>query len=92
MDVAELAAGPWADTPIKKRCALMHKAAEVLRARQEELATIITQEMGKLIKESRGEIEKCAWVCEFYAVHGPGFLEDEYIETDAAKSLVAYQP
>lgn len=92
MDVAELAAGPWADTPIKKRCALMHKAAEVLRARQEELATIITQEMGKLIKESRDEIEKCAWVCEYYAEHGPGFLEDEYIETDAAKSLVAYQP
>ena len=92
MDVAELAAGPWADTPIKKRCELMYKAAEVLRARQEELATIITQEMGKLIKESRGEIEKCAWVCEYYAEHGPGFLEDEYIETDAAKSLVAYQP
>jgi succinate-semialdehyde dehydrogenase/glutarate-semialdehyde dehydrogenase len=48
--------------------------------------------MGKLHREARGEIEKCAWVCEYYADQGPGFLADEPIETDAGRSLVAYQP
>ncbi len=92
LDGAQLAAGSWADTALAKRCGLMKKAAEVLRARQEELATIITREMGKLIKESRAEIEKCALVCDYYAEQGPEFLKDELIETDASKSLVAYQP
>jgi len=85
-------ADAWAETAIEERCQLMRKAAVVLRQRRDELAGIITQEMGKLIKESRAEIEKCASVCEYYADKGPGFLADEIIESDAGRSLVAYQP
>ena len=48
--------------------------------------------MGKPIREARAEIEKCAWVCEYYAEQGPAFLADELIETDAGRSLVAWQP
>ena len=86
------AAPAWAGRPIGERCELLRKVAEVLRAKKEELARLITLEMGKLIGEARAEVEKCAWVCEYYADEGPGFLADEVIETDAARSLVAYQP
>ncbi len=89
---AASAAARWAETPIEQRAELMRRAGGVLRARRDDLAAIVTAEMGKLFKEARGEIEKCAWVCEYYADHGPRFLADEPIETDASSSYVAYQP
>ncbi|MBI2778540.1 MAG: NAD-dependent succinate-semialdehyde dehydrogenase [Gammaproteobacteria bacterium] len=82
----------WATTPLEERCRLMRKAAHYLRDHRDRLARIITLEMGKLIKEARAEVEKCAAACDFYAEHGPAFLEDELIVSDAAKSYVAYQP
>ena len=82
----------WAATPLEKRCALMSKAGQLLRERREDLARIITLEMGKLIKEARSEIDKCANVCDYYAEHGAAFLADEMIASDAGKSYVAYQP
>ncbi|MCW8841009.1 MAG: NAD-dependent succinate-semialdehyde dehydrogenase [Gammaproteobacteria bacterium] len=89
--VAEASPG-WQATPLSDRCELMAGAAKVLRQRRDELARIITLEMGKLLKEARGEIDKCAWVCDYYAENGPAFLADELIETDASRSLVCYQP
>ena len=49
-------------------------------------------EMGKPLREGRAEVEKCAWVCRFYAAHGEAFLADETIASDAQRSLIAYQP
>lgn len=90
---AVAAASPaWRNTPMADRCALMHKAAEVLRANKDKYALIVTQEMGKLITDARAEVEKCASVCDFYADNGPQFLADEAIESDAGKSYVAYLP
>jgi len=82
----------WQVTPMEERCTLMNRAASVLRDRRDELAGLITLEMGKLFKEAQGEIEKCAWVCDYYAENGPQFLADEMIETDASRSLVTHQP
>ncbi len=82
----------WCATPLEERCELLRKAAAVLRRRSEEFAAIITAEMGKLIGEARAEIEKCAVGCEYYAEHAAAFLADEPVESDAGKSLVAYQP
>lgn len=82
----------WAKAQLRTRVEVLRKVATVLRARRDELARLISVEMGKLIGEARGEIEKCAWVCEYYADHGAGFLADELIESDAGRSLVAYQP
>ena len=48
--------------------------------------------MGKLISESRAEIEKCAWVCDYYAENGELFLKDELIEAGYTKSLVSFEP
>nr|WP_319380999.1 NAD-dependent succinate-semialdehyde dehydrogenase [Thiomicrorhabdus sp.] len=83
----------WAKlTPIEDRSTLIGRVADVLRDDLDLLAELITLEMGKSINEARAEVEKCAWVCEFYAEHGPAFLADEVIETGASKSYVAYLP
>ena len=82
----------WASTPLSERCQLIRRVGEVLRKNKEELARLITLEMGKLIRESRAEIEKCAVLCEYYADNSPGFLADEKVQTEADKSYVMYQP
>lgn len=89
---AAAAVPEWQGRPIEERCVIVHRAGEVLRSRKRELAELLTREMGKLIGEAEAEVEKCAWVCDYYAEEGPGFLADEVIETDAGKSLVAHQP
>ena len=86
------AAAHWRERDIAARAALLKRTAAVLRARTADYARLITLEMGKPIKEARGEIEKCAWGCEFYADNAAAFLADEEIATDATRSLVAYQP
>jgi succinate-semialdehyde dehydrogenase/glutarate-semialdehyde dehydrogenase len=82
----------WASTPMADRCALMQGAATVLLENKDDYARLITREMGKLLREARAEIEKCAWACEYYAEYGPAFLADEDIDSDAGHSYVAYQP
>ncbi|MHA1988850.1 MAG: aldehyde dehydrogenase family protein, partial [Promethearchaeota archaeon] len=52
----------WRDVSFAERSKLMHTAAEVLRKNIDKYARLITVEMGKVIKESRSEVEKCAWV------------------------------
>lgn len=82
----------WSQRPMDERVALLRRAAEILRERSDEFGRLITQEMGKLAREAKAEVEKCAAGCEYYANNGPQFLEDEMIESDAGKSYVAYQP
>lgn len=48
--------------------------------------------MGKAIKESRSEVEKCAWTIEYYADHGKIFANDEVVNTDARKSIITFEP
>jgi succinate-semialdehyde dehydrogenase/glutarate-semialdehyde dehydrogenase len=82
----------WRQVPFAQRSKLMHKAAELLRNNKDRYARTITTEMGKVISESQSEVEKCAWVCDYYADNAEDFLADEKIETDAGKSFVAFQP
>ncbi len=82
----------WRNVPLTDRCKLLKKAATVLRDNVEEYARMITLEMGKPLKESRSEVTKCAWVCDYYAENAPAFLADETISTDAHKSYVRHDP
>src|SRR5512139_2917290 len=66
----------WARTPVATRTTLMRNAAQLLRDRREDLAQLITSEMGKLIHDSRIEVDKCALACDYYAEHGPAILAD----------------
>jgi succinate-semialdehyde dehydrogenase/glutarate-semialdehyde dehydrogenase len=70
----------------------MRGAAAVLRRGAGELATLMALEMGKPVRQGRAEIEKCAWVCEYYADHAARFLEPETVATDARRSFVTFQP
>ncbi len=65
---------------------------EYLKKNKSELAKVATSEMGKPIKESTGEVEKCAWALEFYADNGDSFLSDEVLNTDARKSFLTFEP
>ncbi len=82
----------WAEVPVEKRAALLEDAAAVLDRRRDELALLATREMGKLIKEARSEVEKCAWVCRYYAENGARFLQEEPLSSDARRSFIAYRP
>jgi len=82
----------WKTTEIKDRSNLMSKAAELLIERKETYAKLMTEEMGKPITQGIAEIEKCAWVCDFYAKNAEDFLADQLIETDAEESFISYDP
>ncbi len=82
----------WREVSFAERSGLMLKAAEILRVKKDDYARTITTEMGKVITESRAEVEKCASVCEYYAENAERFLADETIESDAGRSFVAFQP
>lgn len=82
----------WSRKPLAYRTDLIKKAGEVLRDNLEEYAQVITKEMGKPISESRAEVNKCAWVCDFYAEKAEIFLSPEFIKTDAEDSFVRNDP
>ncbi|MVW59598.1 aldehyde dehydrogenase family protein [Massilia sp. NEAU-DD11] len=81
----------WARQPIEVRAAVLTAVARVLRERKAEYARLITTEMGKPLAEAEAEIEKCAWTCDHYAQHGPGYLADMPVASNA-ESYVAYDP
>ena len=82
----------WAELDLEQRSIYMRNLARIFRQRCDEYANLITEEMGKLLKEAHAEIEKCAIGCEYYADHANVFLADEEITSDATRSLVVYQP
>lgn len=82
----------WSTLSIDKRTGFLHDFAAELRKNKEHLAKTATLEMGKVIKESKSEVEKCAWAIEYYADNGKSFLNDEIINTDARKTFVTFQP
>ncbi|WP_339630500.1 NAD-dependent succinate-semialdehyde dehydrogenase [Bizionia echini] len=82
----------WRSTDIKERTDLFKQLAENLLKNKESYSTLMTQEMGKPISQSRAEIEKCALLTDFYVTNVVEFLADELIETDASESFISYDP
>ena len=89
---AAAAAPAWQATSYAERAQRFRAAAAELRNNIDYYASLITLEMGKIAREARAEIEKCALGCEFYAAHAEAYLRDEKIGTEASSSYVAYQP
>jgi succinate-semialdehyde dehydrogenase/glutarate-semialdehyde dehydrogenase len=92
LEKAHSAQHAWAQTPFALRAEMLRNAAIQLRAQCDQFATLITLEMGKPLREARGEVEKCAGVCDYYAQQGEDFMRAEAVESDAGKSHVAYYP
>ncbi len=84
--------GRWRDVPVAERAALLRPLAERLRRGVDAHARLMSLEMGKPLTEAMAEIEKCAWLCEFYAEHAPGWLADESVEADGLSHRVVFQP
>lgn len=82
----------WRERPTSERAAMMLKLAAVLRDNNQRYAELMTREMGKPITEALGEVEKCAWLCEFYAENSTAWLQDEDVLADGLKHSVIYQP
>ncbi len=92
LEKAEATFQTWKDVPLSQKKELMLKAADLLRERKAQYAEIMTIEMGKPISQAESEVEKCAWVCEYYAENAEQFLEDEIVDADTTKSFVAFEP
>ncbi|MEZ3118101.1 NAD-dependent succinate-semialdehyde dehydrogenase [Halobaculum sp. MBLA0147] len=83
----------WRDVSIEERTEAAAELATGLRERTDEFARLMTREMGKPITQARSEVEKCAWLCEYYAERAPEHLQDDRIGTEpGVKSFVTYEP
>ena len=82
----------FAGLPIGRRAEWLAAAADRLRARREELGRLMTAEMGKTFASALAEVDKCEWVCRYYAQNGASFLSDEVVESGARESRIRYEP
>lgn len=82
----------WKITTHSDRKTKMFHLSALLKSNKNSLGLLITQEMGKPLNQSISEIEKCAWVCEYYAENSENFLQSQYIKTDASESYISFQP
>ncbi len=82
----------WRETDFRERSEKMHKLAGHLEENKRHYGGIITLEMGKAIKESMAEVEKCAKVCRYYADHAEEFLADEPLKPPHGRAWIHYNP
>ncbi len=80
----------WSKLTIEQRSAHILQLQRALLHKKEELAQLMTLEMGKPITEARAEIEKCAWLCEHYANEAAAMLAPEQVETEAKESYIRF--
>ncbi len=82
----------WRRRSFAERAAVLHAVATRMRDEIEQLAPLMTEEMGKPIKEARGEVTKAAWAADHYAEHAEDYLSTEVLASDASRSYVQYLP
>jgi succinate-semialdehyde dehydrogenase/glutarate-semialdehyde dehydrogenase len=92
LTTAEQTFATWRKVPCAERGRLMSAVADLLRERRGEYGRLMTEEMGKPLPAAEGEIDKCAWVCDYYAEHAEALLASETVATDASRSSVRYDP
>jgi succinate-semialdehyde dehydrogenase/glutarate-semialdehyde dehydrogenase len=89
---SKAAFGLWQKRSFGERAQLLRALAAHLQKEKQQLAERMTLEMGKPVAAGEGEIEKCAWVCEYYAEHGQALLSPELVASDATESFVRFDP
>ncbi len=82
----------WKKLEQGERAELMRRLGRVMRKNREDYARTVTEEMGKPVRQSLAEIEKCAWVCDYYAEHAEAFMRDQIVPTEFRKSFVSFEP
>lgn len=89
---ADKAYQDWKKTSYQQRADLLHKVASLMRKEKDTLAKLITLEMGKLFKESEGEIDLSANIIDYYADNGAKFLADQPLKTEYGEAIVRHSP
>jgi succinate-semialdehyde dehydrogenase/glutarate-semialdehyde dehydrogenase len=89
---AEDAFQHWRRAPLGDRGSLLKGVARVFLRKRDELAKLMTAEVGKTITASESEVEKCAAACDFFAENAATFLAAQIIESDASRSYVRFDP
>jgi succinate-semialdehyde dehydrogenase / glutarate-semialdehyde dehydrogenase len=89
---ARLAQQKWKTLDVSERSVYIRSLGRVLRKNKDEYARLVTEEMGKPIRQANAEIEKCAWLCDYYSEHSESFLHDELVPTEFRKSFVSFEP
>lgn len=92
LNAADQAFHNWRNSSFADRQLLLEKVAQILKAKKKIFAEIMAMEMGKRLAEGIAEIEKCAWVCEYYAKNAETILKEEVKETDAKESFLIFEP
>lgn len=82
----------WKKTSFDLRKSCLLKLSSRLKENQDAYARLMAEEMGKPITQGLQEVNKCAWVCEYYANNGTHFLADTPVETEAAETTITHQP
>ncbi|VTQ52291.1 succinate-semialdehyde dehydrogenase [NADP+] (ssdh) [Campylobacter jejuni] len=82
----------WRKTDVAQRAALLVHLAAELREASEDIARMISREMGKPVKQARAEVEKSANLCEWYAQNGPAMLAPEPTQVDNGEAHIHYRP
>jgi len=82
----------WKKSSYDLRASLLNNCADHLESNKDSYGRIITLEMGKIIRESIAEVEKCAAVCRYYAENGHEFLEDQPLKTSSGEAYIHYNP
>ena len=82
----------WRRSSFGQRSAVISKSAQILRMRKDELATMMTEEMGKTRTEGRAEVEKCAFHCEWFAKHAETYLADQPANIGGGEAFVTFNP
>lgn len=90
--LAEQAYRQWRNVSVAERAATLRNVGSAMRARGEELAQMISREMGKPIAQARGEVAKSANLCDWYAEHGPAMLKTEATLVEDNKAVIEYRP
>jgi len=89
---SKIAQEKWKNHPVSYRTYLMKSIAKGLIKNKKEFSQLITEEMGKPITESIAEIEKCAWLCDYFADNAEKFLQEEKIKTEHKYSYIRFEP
>ena len=82
----------WRRTSFAERSAIIHEAAAILRARKDEFARLMTEEMGKTVTDGLAEVEKCAFHCDWFADNAAKYLANEPVDFDGEEAFVTFNP
>lgn len=82
----------WRLRSLEDRAKVVSAIADALREKKEAFAQLMTDETGKLIGDSREEVELCAGICDYTAEHGPKVLADKEREVEDATGIVTHAP